>query len=73
MKCVSTELSMLENNWSQKANLELIFYFHCKSIPSIRVVIVDGALMVLTCGLAHHGRIGNGKKDVCWLYMIQHA
>lgn len=73
MKCIPTELSTLEDNWSQKASPDLIFYFHCKTIPSMRVVIVDGVLMVLMCGLAQHSGTRNGKKDVCWLYMIQYA
>lgn len=73
MKCISTELSMLEDNWSEKDSLDVIFYFHCKTVPSRRVVTVDGVLMALTCGLAQPGRTRNGKKDVCWLHTIQKA
>lgn len=66
MKCISTELSVLEDNWSQKASLDLVFYFHWKTISSMRVVTGNSVLMVLTCGLAQHSRTRNGKKDVCW-------
>lgn len=51
-KCISTELSVLEDNWSQKIIVDLIFYFHRKAITSILVVTVGRVVMVLTCGLA---------------------
>lgn len=68
-KCISSELSALEDNCSQKIILDLMFYFHWKTITSILVVTVDWAVMVLMCGLAQHSSTRNRKKNACWYYM----
>lgn len=68
-KFISTELSALEDNCSQTIILNLVFYFHWKTITSILVVTVDRVVMVLMCGLAQRSSTRNRKKNACWYCM----